>query len=71
MKARGQRAHLQRAGDGWHTGARPTFINAVKAVEELEVVLDLSLQPKLAGHVLIQGIHSSFQRTCHDKRSVF
>jgi hypothetical protein len=42
----------------------------MKAVEELEVVLDLSLERNLAGHVLIQGISSSLQRTCHDKRSV-
>ena len=69
-KARGCCARLQGAGDGWHTGARPTFINAVKAVEELEVVLDLSLQRNLAGRVSHGGISPSFQRTCHHKRAV-
>ena len=71
MEDRGHRAHLQRAGEGRRTGARPGCIVPAKAVDELDVVLDLSLDSKLAGHVLIQGINSSFQRTCHDKRSVW
>ena len=57
MEGRGHRAHLQRAGEGGRTGARPGCIVPVKAVDELDddVVLELSLDSKLAGHVLIQG----------------
>ena len=52
MKARGHRAHLQRAGEGGRTGTRPDCIVPAKAVDELDVVLDLSLDSKLAGCVL-------------------
>ena len=57
MEARGHRAHLQRARprEGGRTGARPDCIVPVKAVDELDdddnVVLELSLDSKLAGHV--------------------
>ena len=51
MKARGHRTHLQRVGEGGRTGTRPDCIIPAKAVDQLDDVLDLSLQRKLAGNV--------------------
>ena len=42
----------------------------MKAVDGLDVVLDLSMWRKLAGNVAKGRTLHSLQRTCHDKRSV-